>query len=231
MTIHKYPGTGITITYDARRCIHAAECARGLPAVFDSQRRPWIAPDAGEPRLIAETISRCPTGALHFQALDAALDEKAADENVMRLSPDGPLYLRGQIEIDKEEGGMLVSDTRAALCRCGSSENKPFCDGAHSKISFSDAGVPGPSADGGEAAGAGVDGDVLKISPRLHGPLHLQGKVTIEDARGAVIFRGNDAWLCRCGGSKNKPFCDGTHKAIGFRSSDREGFPASRTKS
>ena len=68
----------------------------------------------------------------------------------------------------------------------------------------------------------------MKIVCRLNGPLHLEGEVTIEDGNGEVIFRGEDAWLCRCGSSKTKPFCDGSHKIVGFRSGDGDGFPASR---
>ena len=71
----------------------------------------------------------------------------------------------------------------------------------------------------------------LKISCRLNGPLHFEGSLIIENEQGEPLFRGDDAWLCRCGGSKNKPFCDGSHKTIGFRTSDREGFPPSRSKS
>jgi CDGSH-type Zn-finger protein len=149
---------------------------------------------------------------------------------LIRISPDGPLDFRGQIEIDAEDGQAIFSDTRASICRCGASQNKPLCDGGHAKISFSDAGLAAPAADGDAGASGSGNGDAMKISPRLNGPLHVQGNLQIENARGEVIFRGDDAWLCRCGGSKNKPFCDGTHKAIGFRSGEREGFPPSRAK-
>jgi CDGSH-type Zn-finger protein len=163
-------------------------------------------------------------------ARDAALGEKPVSENVIRISPDGPLYFRGQIKIDAEDGRALLSNTSAALCRCGGSQNKPLCDGTHSKIAFSDEGMAAPAADGDAEMSASAHGDAMKISPRLNGPLHVQGKLRIENAAGDLIFRGNDAWICRCGGSKNKPFCDGTHKAIGYRSSAKEGFPPSRAK-
>jgi CDGSH-type Zn-finger protein len=68
----------------------------------------------------------------------------------------------------------------------------------------------------------------MKIVCRLNGPLHVEGEVTIENAEGGVIFRGDDAWLCRCGSSKTKPFCDGSHKVIGFRCGEGEGFAPSR---
>jgi CDGSH-type Zn-finger protein len=68
----------------------------------------------------------------------------------------------------------------------------------------------------------------MKIVCRLNGPLHVEGEVSIENAKGEAIFRGDDAWLCRCGSSNTKPFCDGSHKAIGFRSGEGEGFAPSR---
>jgi len=160
---------------------------------------------------------------------DGSVDEKQTSENVIRISADGPLYFRGRIEIDGSESRASISDTRAALCRCGASGNKPLCDGSHARNSFCDAGLAGPGEDGAGDASAGAGGDAMKISPRLNGPLHVQGRLRIENARGEVIFHGDDAWLCRCGGSKTKPFCDGSHKAIGFRSGEGDGFPGSRT--
>ena len=71
----------------------------------------------------------------------------------------------------------------------------------------------------------------MKITCRMNGPLHAEGQLTIENAQGEVIFQGEDAWLCRCGNSKNKPFCDGSHKTTQFRSGEGEGFPPSRTPS
>lgn len=38
----EYQGDGITVSYELKRCIHAAECVRGLPAVFNLGKRPWI---------------------------------------------------------------------------------------------------------------------------------------------------------------------------------------------
>jgi len=161
---------------------------------------------------------------------DAALEKKSLSENVIRISADGPLYFRGQIQIDAEDGCALLSSSSVEICRCGTSQNKPLCDGSHSKIGFSEAGMAAGNIDDAAETRPSAQSDTMKISPRLNGPLHVQGKLRIENAAGEIIFRGDDAWLCRCGGSKNKPFCDGTHKAIGFRSSDKDGFPPSRAK-
>ena len=163
-------------------------------------------------------------------AQDAAHEEKPLSENVIRISANGPLYFRGQIQIDAEDGRALLSNSSAEICRCGSSQNKPLCDGSHSKIGFSEAGMAARNMNDAAETSASAHSDTMKISPRLNGPLHVQGTLRIENAAGEIIFRGEDAWLCRCGGSKNKPFCDGTHKTIGFRSSDKDGFPPSRAK-
>ncbi len=96
---------------------------------------------------------------------------------------------------------------------------------------FLTSGTGETSKEGADEAKAAEAPASVKISCRLNGPLHIVGNLTIENAEGQAIFQGDDAWLCRCGGSKNKPFCDGTHKKIGFRSGEGEGFPPSRSQS
>ena len=62
-----YTGPDITVYYDATICQHAAECVRGLPEVFNTQRRPWITPDAAPAATVAEVVGRCPSGALQVE--------------------------------------------------------------------------------------------------------------------------------------------------------------------
>jgi uncharacterized Fe-S cluster protein YjdI len=119
--VKRYDGTRIEVTYDARRCLHAAECVRGLPAVFDTTRRPWIDPDAGDPDALAGVIRRCPTGALHY-ALRGGEPEQPAVPTRMRVAEGGPLLVAGDLELGGER------ETRAAICRCGQSQNQPYCD-------------------------------------------------------------------------------------------------------
>jgi CDGSH-type Zn-finger protein len=102
---------------------------------------------------------------------------------------------------------------RAALCRCGHSANKPFCDNSHDKVRFRDAGAVGETGDGYT-----VQGGKLTIKPSSNGPLLLSGNVAIRAASGRLAWKGTRVELCRCGGSRNKPFCDGSHKEIGFTS-------------
>ena len=137
--LRHYTSEAIDITYDARRCIHAAECVRGLPAVFDTDRRPWILPSGANAEAIAAVIERCPTGALHYTRRDGGAAESPSAQTTIAPVPGGPLYVRGLIQLRSADGRLLVEDTRVALCRCGQSQNKPFCDNSHLGSDFDDA--------------------------------------------------------------------------------------------
>jgi len=213
--VHEYKGKGITITYDVSRCIHAKECVLGAPSVFNPANKPWVSPDSGSPERIAEVIVRCPTGALHYQPAETHLAELPEPSNTVRVRPDGPLYVRGNVVIATQAGERVASETRVALCRCGASKNKPFCDNSHLAVAFKD---PAMTIPGAKAQNEMVTSGKLHVIPTTNGPLHLQGQVTIRNAAGRVIFEGTEAWLCRCGGSGDKPFCDGGHARNGFQS-------------
>lgn len=206
-----YRGEDIEVSYDVKRCIHAAECGRGLPAVFDAKKRPWVQPDEAEADVVADVVSRCPSGALYFTRRDGGLAETPAGTNTVINTLNGPLYISGDVTIQSFSGDVLHTEMRAALCRCGASENKPFCDNSHQGINFeADGGVAGNGVEGVVPAGA------LTIIPAPNGPLLLNGNFEIHSQDGTAIYRGQRAALCRCGGSANKPFCDGTHKDNGF---------------
>jgi uncharacterized Fe-S cluster protein YjdI len=121
MSVKRYEGQEIEVTYDTTRCLHAAECVRGMPAVFDTAKRPWVAPDNGEPEALATVIRRCPTGALHYRLREGEPEHPRVPTRV-RLPEDGPLLIDGDIELDGKR------ETRAALCRCWASGNQPYCD-------------------------------------------------------------------------------------------------------
>ena len=141
--LRHYTDEAIDITYDAERCIHAAECVRGLPEVFDTSRRPWILPSGASADAIAAVIERCPTGALHYTRRDGGAPEMPPEQTTIAPVPGGPLYVRGLIQLRSADGSLIVEDTRVALCRCGQSENKPFCDNSHIGTHFDDPGAQG----------------------------------------------------------------------------------------
>ena len=207
-----YPGKGITVSYDAGRCIHAAECVKGLPRVFDPQRKPWIDPSRAEADEVAAVVPRCPTGALHFTRQDGGPEESVPAANTVTVAPDGPLYLHGNIRVQDMEGRTLLQDTRVALCRCGASGNRPLCDGSHTKVGFQDSGNELKQWLKGEGDGQGP----LQVTVVKDGPFTLEGPLSLIGADGSAA-RGGRGALCRCGASGNKPFCDGSHSRVGFK--------------
>ncbi len=130
-----YTATGITVSFDPALCIHAARCVRGLPTVFDAQARPWIRPGEAPPDAVAEVVRRCPTGALFYE-LDAGPAEEPDAVVTVTPAKDGPLFVRGRIDLTDPKANAVAVGPRFALCRCGGSGNKPFCDGTHRKIGF-----------------------------------------------------------------------------------------------
>lgn len=196
-----YAGAESTVTWDPKRCIHAAECVRGSAAAFDPERRPWIDPDAVPRDELARIVARCPTEALRVEGFTP--DAPATNE--VTLAPNGPLYCAGDL---------VVAESRhahVALCRCGASSIKPYCDGTHQAADFVDAG--GVNSDPAQAA---APSGPLKITPAPDGPLLLDGPFTLRAASGRVAARATKAALCRCGASENRPYCDGAHVATGF---------------
>jgi CDGSH-type Zn-finger protein/uncharacterized Fe-S cluster protein YjdI len=240
--VRHYVDERIDVSYDAPRCIHAAECVHRLPAVFDTQRRPWILPSGGDADAIAAVVARCPTGALHATRLDGGPAEAVPDENVIVPKPNGPLYVRGQLHLRAADVDLTLDDVRIALCRCGQSRNKPFCDNSHRDAGFRDLGtIPGAVARSDDSAGSNTGsnagsstatGDAravaitdatdtrspLSIVASPDGPLAIEGSFTLRTSDGSAQHVAMKATLCRCGASSRKPFCNGSHRRIGFRS-------------
>jgi uncharacterized Fe-S cluster protein YjdI len=132
----EYANDRIVVSWEPSFCMHSARCLMGLPQVFDIDARPWVAIDAASADEIAEVVMQCPSGALHFRRLDGGPQERPSNETTVRSIRNGPLFQRGRIRITDNEGNVIREDTRVALCRCGGSANKPFCDGTHRRIGF-----------------------------------------------------------------------------------------------
>lgn len=207
--LYKYAGRKATVRWDRQRCIHAAQCVHGLPTVFDQHRRPWIDPDRAELDALAEVISKCPSGAL---LLEIEGEEEALAPppvaNTCRVVADGPLYVAGRLQLGT--AGRTQGETRIALCRCGHSQNKPYCDNSHSDAGFQDEGRIG------EAREAEIGAGAVTLRPLADGPVLAQGPLTLFDADGEPVATTMRTALCRCGHSRKKPFCDGSHQNAGF---------------
>jgi CDGSH-type Zn-finger protein/uncharacterized Fe-S cluster protein YjdI len=207
-----YPGDEVVVEWDGRLCIHVGECSRAEGELFVGGRKPWCQPNLVSIDEVVEVVERCPTGALVYRRADGKA-EKVSDRNTVVVSNNGPLYLRGELEIEGAGDDMPGVRFRAALCRCGESKNKPYCDNSHEAAGFVDRGAIGERGDGYEAPGG-----PLKIQPMKDGPVVVSGNLEMVAGSGRVAWRGTKAALCRCGASDNKPFCDGSHRGAGFTS-------------
>lgn len=203
-------GRDLTLIYEGKKCIHSRFCVTGAPSVFLANVvGPWIHPDAMPVDALVEIAHVCPSGAIRYRRKDGKPDETAPPVNLLSVREAGPYALRGELSIAGQTGSF-----RATLCRCGASKHKPYCDGSHHDVNFSATGEPATGA----ADMLPVRNGPLSVEPQTDGPLQVRGNLEIISGTGRVVARVQQARLCRCGGSANKPFCDGTHARIGFTS-------------
>lgn len=132
----EYRNGEIVVYWAPEFCIHTAMCLNAEPEVFDSMRRPWVMLDAADADRIANAVMSCPTGALSFERRDDGPQEQSPEETIVQARRNGPLFMRGDLKFYDSKAELLREATRAALCRCGGSENKPFCDGTHKVNGF-----------------------------------------------------------------------------------------------
>ncbi len=133
-----YTNGEITIDWKPDLCIHSTNCWKGLSAVFDPRKRPWIKMDGADTPAIRAAVARCPSGALSLRDHDspAAVLVSEASAVDIQLLPNGPLQVIGHVNVINEQGESVIKSEKTFLCRCGSSANKPYCDGTHRKIEF-----------------------------------------------------------------------------------------------
>ncbi len=139
-----YTNGEITVHWNPRECVHAGTCFRELRKVFDPSRRPWIDLSQAETDAIIDIVERCPTDALTYKRnqQEGNIREKtdtpdAKSEKVtFSIMRNGPVLAEGHFSIIKEDGSIQEIKSITSLCRCGMSQNKPFCDGTHNKKGF-----------------------------------------------------------------------------------------------
>lgn len=207
--VEQVDGEKLTVLYETKRCIHARFCVTCAPTVFLANvQGPWIHPDTMDVERLVEIAHACPSGAIRYKRRDGRPDEGAPPVNLASTREAGPYAFRGDLRLNGEFAGY-----RATLCRCGASKNKPFCDGSHHDAGFVATGEP-PTAD--STPTLPVRDGPLHIDPQLNGPLKVRGNLEIISGTGRVVTRVTSAFLCRCGHSQSKPFCDGSHAKAGF---------------
>lgn len=130
-----YVGKTITIHDNRGICSHAGHCTDNLKSVFRLGGEPWIDPDGATAQQIIDVVGKCPSGALSYSVDDVEHRDQQRPP-LVTVTKDGPYVITGGIELLDQEMGEGASTEHFALCRCGASKNKPFCDGSHWDIKF-----------------------------------------------------------------------------------------------
>jgi CDGSH-type Zn-finger protein/uncharacterized Fe-S cluster protein YjdI len=217
----RYQGNSIVVHFDGAKCIHSRHCVLDQPQVFRANvPGPWIFPDSGDVEGIVQAAHTCPSGAITYERRDGGPQESVPAVNVARIRENGPLAFRADLEI---AGARAI---RATLCRCGASKNKPYCDGSHTATGFAATGEPPTQSSEPLEQRNGP----VRVNAIVNGPLEIVGNLEVCSGTGRTVNRTQKTYLCRCGASGNKPFCDGTHKKIGFQAAGgTKGGPVAGT--
>lgn len=143
----EYKNKHIIIHWFPELCAHPGTCLRLLPEVFNLEQRPWVNVDAAEPEEIINAVDKCPSGALRYSLpegskVDVQIANGVGNINLEKSNPaaveisvkaNGPLLIDGPTVVIGLDGKPLKEGSKMALCRCGLSGNRPFCDGVHTK--------------------------------------------------------------------------------------------------
>ena len=182
--VFTYPGEMVDITWDGRLCIHVGECAAAQGKLFVAGRQPWCQPDLTTTQQAIGIVKRCPSGALTFHVKQETKVETPEPQNKVQVVYNGPLFVSGDLNIENAPADMPGVRFRAALCRCGASKNKPFCDNSHLKANFNDYGAVGETGAGFEQTGG-----KLTIKPVKDGPIMVSGNFTIVASSGRLAWQ------------------------------------------
>ena len=134
--IKEYSKGDFTIVWRPGVCIHAGICAKTLPQVYNPDVRPWIKAENATINDLKAQIDECPSGALSYYTRGKEITEIKTQETKVEVRANGPLLITGTLLVTDAEGNTVVKTKKTAFCRCGASNNKPYCDGAHTKINF-----------------------------------------------------------------------------------------------
>ena len=156
----KYTNGEITVYWKPDACIHATYCYRELIEVFDPGRRPWVDMKGATTDKIIKTVNMCPTEALTWKWNDEEKNKNIGPEQTnhiifrrpelmgsvaeeipeqpvtVKIMKDGPIVIKGSFELINAGNRKEISESIISVCRCGKSNQMPFCDGHHRKIGF-----------------------------------------------------------------------------------------------
>jgi uncharacterized Fe-S cluster protein YjdI len=158
----RYRNDEITVYWKPDACVHASYCYRELIEVFDPGRRPWVDMNGATTERIIEVVNMCPTEALTWKWNDESKNrEISADQTnhvifrrpelleeteplgqanpvSVKIMTDGPIIIKGDFTFSYSGNKKEMKQGIISLCRCGASNQMPFCDGTHRKIGFED---------------------------------------------------------------------------------------------
>ncbi len=132
----KYSNDEVTVVWQPHLCIHSGICAKELPTVFRPKEKPWVKVDAASTEELVNQVKNCPSGALSYLMNDENNAEAESMETVVEVLPNGPLLIYGTLKVTDMDGKVEMKNKTTAFCRCGHSQNKPYCDGRHRKVGF-----------------------------------------------------------------------------------------------
>ncbi len=145
LSTFKYTDGKVTVVWKPDTCIHSSICWTELKNVFDPTKRPWVNMQGSNTKTIIEQIRKCPSGALSFFMNEEkktdmneqpGINSEAAQIVNIQIRPNGPIVITTDCHITLSNGEVEIKKGTTALCRCGASEKKPYCDGSHRKINF-----------------------------------------------------------------------------------------------
>lgn len=131
-----YSNGELTIVWKPKTCIHAAECVNALPQVYQPNEKPWIKIENASTAELKAQIMKCPSGALSYFMNEEENKESETLETKVEVMENGPLLVYGTLKVTDKKGNSEIKNKTTAFCRCGQSNNKPYCDGAHIKAGF-----------------------------------------------------------------------------------------------
>jgi uncharacterized Fe-S cluster protein YjdI len=141
MALKHYTNNDVTVVWKSDLCIHSKICWTNLKEVFNPKERPWVNIGGAATDKIIEQVRKCPSGALSYfmnaeQEVQRDPVAEAATILKVEVSPKGPYLINTQCMIVYADGREEIKNGVVALCRCGASGNKPYCDGTHNAIHF-----------------------------------------------------------------------------------------------
>ena len=137
--VKEYPHGDFVVVWKPKTCIHSGICVKTLPEVYKPEEKPWISPEKASIDALKAQIDKCPSGALtYYTKGENTQASQSTSATKVEVASGGPLLVQGEIEITHADGQVERKKRTTAFCRCGASQNKPFCDGSHKQVDFTD---------------------------------------------------------------------------------------------